>query len=161
MKSIHAFLKLQADLEALEISFHGERPPLPGSSVLPTDTADKKLPPAATAAAAAVLAASPCSAAAPGSGEELSDKSLACDSGGGGDVVGESGGSSACSTSWSLPCVSVDAEGNSYFCDKSVALGAGTGSGIGALSEMIPTTGEQGRGTACRGKSKTFNRDVT
>eukprot|EP00752_Nemacystus_decipiens_P005255 g4769.t1 len=133
MRSIHAFLKLQADLEALELSFHGERPPLPGSSVvLPVDTRSPELPPAATATL-------------PGpegkpSSSYLGQKS--CSDSGGGN--GDSGGAS-----WSLPCVSVDADGNSFFSDKTVALGsaAGAGSGIGALSELIPATGLKFRET--------------
>ncbi|CAM9171045.1 unnamed protein product [Pylaiella littoralis] len=128
MKSIHAFLKLQADLEALELAFHGERPPLPGSSVLPVDTRNPALPAATTTASAAAAAA-----AVSASGAERDQSSL----------TGQSSSSApSCSASWSLPCVSVDAEGNSFFCDKTVVLGAGTtGSGIGALSELIPTTG--------------------
>lgn len=126
MRSIHAFLKLQADLEALELSFHGERPPLPGSSVLPVDTTrSPKLPSAATAPGAG--------------GTPSSSQNPVSDSGAGVGGVGTSG---ACSAPWSLPCVSVDAEGNSYFSDKTVALGVDTGSGIGALSGLIPTTGE-------------------
>lgn len=128
MKSIHAFLKLQADLEALELSHHGERPPLPGSTVLPFNPANPppRPPPPATAAAAAAETA--------GSSGDPS----AC-------TPGESsvGGSGSGGSSWLLPCVSVDAEGNSFFCDRKVALGAGTtGAGIGALSELIPTTGK-------------------
>lgn len=38
--------------------------------------------------------------------------------------------------------MSVDAEGNSYFTEKTVALAPGTCAGIGALSELMPTTGE-------------------
>ncbi|CAM9798362.1 unnamed protein product [Ectocarpus sp. 13 AM-2016] len=137
MKSIHAFLKLQADLEALELSHHGERPPLPGSSVLPFNTANPQPqpPPPATAAAAAAAAET-----AGSSGEPPCTP-------GGESSVGRSG-SGGGGRSWSLPCVSVDAEGNSFFCDRKVALGAGTtGSGIGALSELIPTTGLKFRET--------------
>ncbi|CAN0126547.1 unnamed protein product [Ascophyllum nodosum] len=54
---------------------------------------------------------------------------------------------SSCSSSWTLPCVSVDKDGNSYFAEKTVRLGAGTGAGIGALSAMIPTTGLKFRET--------------
>ena len=124
MRSIHAFLKLQADLEALELSFHGERPPLPGSSVLPVDTRNPKPPPAAAAA--------PGSEGKPSSDSSSSEEHKSCSVSGGGSGA-----------SWSLPCVSVDAEGNSYFSDKTMWLGAGVGagSGIGALSELIPTTG--------------------
>lgn len=137
MRSIHAFLKLQADLEALELSFHGERPPLPGSSVLPVDTRNPKLPAAAAAAAATACSSSAgqgsCSDSGGGIGGGIGSGS------GGGGSGGEANGT--CSSSWSLPCVLVDTEGNSYFSDKAVALGAGTGAGIGALSELIPTTG--------------------
>lgn len=108
MKSIHSFLKLQADLEALELAYHGERPPLPGASVMPI-----RPPPSAAGEVST-------------SGTSTGVSSTA---------------TSSCSSSWSLPCVSVDAEGNSYFTDKKVALGAGTGSGIGALSDIIPATG--------------------
>lgn len=114
MKSIHAFLRLQATLEALELSHNGETPPPPGASVLPT-----KPPPIAPAA---VMGAS-CD----GEGESLPGSSSA----------------GCCSESWSLPCISVDADGNSYFTDMTVALGPGAG--IGALSELIPSTGERRR----------------
>eukprot|EP00903_Cladosiphon_okamuranus_P009099 g8697.t1 len=129
MKGIHAFLKLQADLEALELSFHGKRPPLPGSSVLPADTRTLKLPTEANG-----------SEGRPSLHSSVEHKS--CNGGGGGG----GGGSAA---SWSVPCVSVDAEGRSYFSDKTVPLGAaaGAGSGIGALSELIPTTGLKFRET--------------
>lgn len=52
-----------------------------------------------------------------------------------------SGGVRSC-PSWSIPCVSVDKEGNSYFSEKSVILSVGTPSGIGALSTLMPAVGE-------------------
>ncbi|CAM9736719.1 unnamed protein product [Scytosiphon promiscuus] len=124
MKGIHAVLKLQNDLEALELSHHGERPPLPGSSVLPVYPA---------AAASARMAA------------DAERKPSPSDSAGQGSAL-ISGGSGS-SSFWSLPCVSVDAEGNSFFCHKKVALGAGSGSGIGALSQLIPAAGIKFRET--------------
>ncbi|CAM9591798.1 unnamed protein product [Hapterophycus canaliculatus] len=125
MKGIHAVLKLQNELETLELSHHGERAPLPGSSVLPVYPS--------TAAAAAGAVADPGRKPPPSS---VAGQGAATSSGGGGSGVGGSP-----SSFWSLPCVSVDAEGNSYFCEKKVALGAGSGSGIGALSELIPSAG--------------------
>lgn len=119
MKGIHAVLKLQNDLEALELSHHGERPPLPGSSVLPVY-------PAAAARVAADAERKPDPSSEAGQDAAMSS------SGGRGDES---------SSFWLLPCVSADAEGNSFFCHKKVALGAGAGSGIGALSELIPATG--------------------
>lgn len=47
------------------------------------------------------------------------------------------------SREWVVPCVSVDSEGRSFFSEKRVALRrASSPSSIGALSDLIPATGE-------------------
>lgn len=50
--------------------------------------------------------------------------------------------SSGSSSGWRIPCVSVDEEGNSFFSEKSIPLFGAKVTGIGALSDLIPASGE-------------------
>lgn len=117
-------LQLQQKLEELELTFRGNPHPTPSTSLPPPAASAREavvhptpIPPIPsskpTAAAAAASSASP----------------------------GVAAEKSSCSSLWTVPCVSVDADGNSYFTEKTVPLGPGTGAGIGALSELIPATG--------------------
>lgn len=120
LKSIHAFLRLQEELEALELAYHGEQAPRPGATVLPPN------PPSTGMGEGGRHSADLASGAATTAAAEYFPENS----------------DSSCSSSWPLPCVSVDREGNSYFTDKIVKLSAGAASGIGALSELIPAMGE-------------------
>lgn len=113
---MHAILQLQEKLEALELAHNGEERPNSESSVHASGMFPTSLT-VVTGAAAAAASTAPSQGAA-------------------------STGDSQCSSFWWLPCVSVDEQGNSFFSEKKVGLRAGTASGIGALSELIPSTGE-------------------
>lgn len=122
-KSIHTILQLQQKLEEMELAHARGKQPLPtasptGALVHAVDIPPNRRPHTAVTAVTNSWAES------------------------GRPPEGEAGRASSCSSSWSLPCVSVDTEGNSYFTDKKVALGPGTGAGIGALSELFPASGE-------------------